>query len=117
MKTRVMIGIGLGLVVSCSTWAEESLDPAQLGTFDGMLNVCVKMNPGGASAYNTLRKTMIGQKSDGAIEALTQTPEYREAYEAARQKSEAEPHDKALKDCTQLAAALTPHAPQGKRHK
>jgi len=33
MKTRIIFGIGLAIAMSCSTWAEESLDPAQVGSF------------------------------------------------------------------------------------
>jgi len=66
--------------------------------------------------YNTLREAMLGQQPDGAVEALTQTPEYRQAYEAARQKSAEEPHEKVLKECTQLAAALSPRPRHGNRH-
>ena len=116
MKTRIIFGIGLAIAMSCSTWAEESLDPAQVGSFDGMLNVCREINPAGISAYNKLREALIGQQRDGAVEALTQTPEYRQAYEAARQKSADEPHEKVLKECTQLAAALTPRPRHGNRH-
>jgi len=51
---------------------------------------------------------MLGSSPNGAVEALTQTPEYRQAYEAARQKSAEEPHEKLLKECTQLAARAEP---------
>jgi hypothetical protein len=117
MKTRIIFGIGLVIAMSSSTWAEAPLDPVQLGTFDGMFNVCHEINPAGIQVYNTMREAMLGQQPEGAIEALTKTPEYRQAYEAARQKSAEQPRDQVLKECTQLAAALTPHAPQGKRHK
>jgi hypothetical protein len=117
MKTRIIFGIGLAIALSSSTWAEQPLDPAQVGSFDGMLNVCREINPAGISAYNKLRETLIGQQPDGAVEALIQTPEYRQAYEAARQKSADEPHEKVLKECTQLAASLNPRARQGNRRK
>jgi hypothetical protein len=117
MKTRNIFGIGLVIAMSSSTWAEAPLDPVQLGTFDGMFNVCHGINPAGTQVYNALREAVLGQQPEGAIEALTKTPEYRQAYEAARQRSAEEPHDQVLKECTQLAAALTPHARQSKRHK
>jgi hypothetical protein len=117
MKTRIIFGIGLVIAMSSSTWADGPLDPVQLGTFDGMFNVCREINPAGIQAYDTMREAMLGEQPKGAIEAVTKTPEYRQAYDAARQKSAEQPHDQVLKECTQLAAALTPHAPQGKRHK
>jgi hypothetical protein len=117
MKTRIIFGIGLVIAMSSSTWADGPLDPVQLGTFDGMFNVCREINPAGIPAYDTMREAMLGQQPEGAVEALKKTPEYRQAYDAARQKSADEPRDQMLKECTQLAAALTPHAQQGKRHK
>lgn len=117
MKTRIIFGIGLAIALSSSTWAEAPLDPAQVGTFDGMLNVCREINPAGIPVYKTLREAMLGQQPDGAVEALTQTPEYRQAYEAARQKSTEEPREKVLKECTQLAAALSPGVRQRNRHR
>ena len=117
MKTRTIFGIGLVIAMSSSTWAEAPIDPAQLGTFDGMFHVCREINPAGIPVYDTMREAMLGQQPEGAIEALTKTPEYRQAYDAARQKSAEQPRDQVLKECTQLAAALTPHAPKGKGHK
>jgi len=57
MKTRIIFGIGLAMAMSCST-GRESLDPAQVGSFDGMLNVCREINPAGISVYNTLAGAM-----------------------------------------------------------
>ena len=116
MQTRALLAIGIGLAIACSTWADEVPDAAQLGSFEGMLTFCSEINPPGKSAYDRLRETMIGNQPEGAVEALTQTPEYRQAYEAARQKSAAEPHEKVLKECTQLAAALSPRLRHGNRH-
>src|SRR5207247_9323314 len=108
MKNRIILGIGLAIALSSSTWAEQPLDPAQVGTFDGMLTVCREINPAGISAYNTLRAALIGPQPEGAVEALTQTPEYRQAYAAAGQQSADQPHENVLQDCTQLPAPVTP---------
>jgi len=117
MKIRTIPGIGLAIALSSSSWAEQPLDPAQVGNFDGMLSVCREVNPAGSSLYNSLREAMLGEQPEGAVDALSQTPEYRGAYEAARQKSEAEPREKVLKECTELAAMLSPLAHQHKKHK
>lgn len=114
MKTRILIG--LGFAMSCSAWADGPVDPTALGNFDGMLASCVQVNPPGKAAYDSLRAAMIGDQPDGVVAALEQTPEYRQAYEAAHQKAEAEPRDATLKECAHLASALGPQVHKsGKR--
>lgn len=117
MKTRILIGISLGFAMSCSAWAEEPLDPAALGTFDAMLASCLQVSPAGKAAYDSLRAAMIGEQPDGAVETAAQTPEYKQAYEAAQQKAAAEPRDATLKECAHLAAALGPQVHKSSKHK
>ena len=117
MKTRILIGISLGFAISCPTWAEEPLDPAALGSFDAMLASCREVNPTGKASYDSLRLLMIGEQADGVVDALAQTPEYRQAYEAAQQKAAAEPSDVKLKECANLAAALGPKVHKNGKHK
>lgn len=117
MKIRIIIGVCLAIALSTASWAEEPLDPAQVGNFDGMLSVCREVNPSGNSLYNSLREAMLGQQPEGSVDALSQTPEYRGAYDAARQKSVAQPHDQVLKECTQLAAMLSPRVHQHRKQK
>jgi F0F1-type ATP synthase membrane subunit c/vacuolar-type H+-ATPase subunit K len=117
MKTRIVIGISLGFAMSCSAWAEGPPDPAALGSIDAMLASCLQVNPAGKAVYDSLRAAMIGEQADGAVEALAQTPEYRQAYEAAHQKAAAEPRDVALKGCTNLVAALGPQVHKSGKHK
>lgn len=117
MKTRILTGISLAIAMSCSAWADGPLDPAALGSFDAMLASCLQVNPAGKAAYNSLRATMIGEQADGAVEALAQTPEYKQAYEAAHQKAQAEPRDTVINDCASLAAALGPQVHKSGKHK
>jgi hypothetical protein len=117
MKTRILIGFSLGFAMSCSAWADGPLDPAALGNFDAMLASCRQVNPAGKAAYDSLRAAMIGEQPDDVVAALEQTSEYRQAYEAAHQKTEAEPRDSTLKECTNLAAALGPQVHKSAKHK
>jgi len=117
MKTRILIGLGLGFAMTCAAWADGPLDPAALGSFDAMLASCLQVNPAGKPAYDSLRAAMIGEQADGVVAALEQAPAYREAYEAAHQKAEAEPRDVTLKECANLAAALGPQVHKSGKHK
>jgi hypothetical protein len=112
MKTRVLVGIGLCCAVSWSAWAEEPLDPAALGSFDGMLASCLQVNPAGKAAYEALRAVVIGEQTEATVSAVAQTPEYRQAYDAAHQKTDAEPREMVIKDCSNLAASLGPRVHQ-----
>jgi len=116
MKTRAFPAVLCGIAVSCSAWAGDPIDPAALGNIDAMLATCREVNPGGKAAYDTLREGMLGEQPEGTLAALTQTPEYKQAYDSAREKAEAEPRDSALKGCTQLAGSLGPRVHQAARH-
>jgi hypothetical protein len=113
MKTHNFFGIGIGIAMSFSAWAEEPMDPAAVASIDAMLATCREVNPGGKAAYDILREAMVGKQPESALAALAQTPEYQQAYEAARQKAAAEPRDSARKGCIQLAATLGPGAHHG----
>jgi hypothetical protein len=118
MKTRAFPALVIGIAMSCSTWAGDPIDPAALGNLDGMLAICREANPGGKAAYDTLREGMIGEQPESVLAALMQAPEYKQAFDSAREKAAAEPRDVARKECAQLAGALAPaahHANKAKR--
>jgi len=117
MKTRIFLGISLGFAMSWSAWADGPLDPTALGSLDAMLASCLQVNPAGKAAYDTLRAGVIGEQADGVVAALVQTPEYRQAYEATHEKTEAAPRDETVKECTHLAAALGPQVHKSGKHK
>lgn len=115
MKTRTILGLGFAAAISWSAWAEEPIDPTALGGMDAMIASCRQLDPGGASGYDALRGTMLGEHSASALAAAGQTPEYQQAFEAARKKAEAEPQDSALKSCALLASALNPRVSHGEQ--
>jgi hypothetical protein len=116
MKTRAFPALVIGIAMSCTTWAGDPIDPVALGNFDGMLATCREANPGGKAAYDTLREGMIGEQPESVLAALMHAPEYKQAFDSAREKAAAEPRDTARKGCNQLATALGPHAhPSAKR--
>ena len=117
MKTRAILGIGLSVAISWSAWAEEPIDPATLGSVDAIIATCHQVNPGGAVAYEALRKAVIGKQPESALAAIAQTPEYQQAFEVFRQKAEEEPGDSALKSCARLAAPPAPVAHHGDTRK
>ncbi len=108
MKLRILFAIGMAM--AGSAWAADPVDPAALGSLDGMLATCHEVNPSGQAAYDALREAMIGEQPEGALEALVQTPEYQKAYAEARKKTDAASSDSARHDCAQLVAALGPRA-------
>lgn len=112
MKTPQLLGLGLGIALCGTAWADGALDPTALGSIDGMVAACTQANPGGSAAYEGLRATVIGEQGEAEVKAATQTPEYRDAYEAAHQKSEGEERDAVLKQCATLATAMGPRVHQ-----
>ena len=95
-----------------AAWADGALDPSALGSIDAMVAACTQVNPGGSATYESLRAIVIGQQSEADVKAATQTPEYRDAYEAAHQKSEAEEHDAMVKQCATLGTSMGPRVHQ-----
>jgi hypothetical protein len=130
MKTCVFSAIVIGIALSGSAWAEDAADPAAvdppasepaaaasaaadpaaLGRIDAMLATCREANPAGKAAYDTMRKAMVGEQQAGALAATVQTPEYRQAFDSARQQAAAESKESAVTGCVQLAAILDPQA-------
>ena len=104
MKTRIIlaIGLGLGCAASLPSWADGSLDAATLARVDAAIVFCRQLNPAGEPAYSALRASVIGKRSGAVVEALTRTPEYREALEAGGKTLAEEPQEAALKGCTDL---------------
>ena len=112
MKTRLAIGLGFAMGMCGAAWADGALDPTALGSIDAMVAACTQVNPGGSATYENLRAIVIGEQSETDVKAATQTPEYRDAYEAAHQKSEAEEHDAMVKQCATLGTSMGPRVHQ-----
>lgn len=116
MKTGMILGFGIACVMSSLVSAEEPIDAATLGRIDAAIAFCRQLNPGGESGYKALRASLVGELSGSAVEALTQTAEYREAYDAGSKTVAEEPRESAVKDCAKLLPARGPRKPQAHKH-
>ena len=117
MKTHMILGIGIAYVMGSLASAAEQIDAATLGKLDAAVTFCRQLNPAGESTYNALRVSLIGQLSASALEAMTQTAEYREALAAGGKTLSEEPQESAVKDCMALAPAGGTREPQAHKHK
>ena len=109
MRTRVLLGITLGLAASSLVWSGESeknsaaaiapASPASLGSLDALLNICRDADPAGTRAYAALKVTLIGKQSDAALDEVERTAMYRQTYAGIRDILDAQPRDWLLDRC------------------
>jgi hypothetical protein len=102
----------LGLGMGCAAWADGALDPTTLGSIDAIVASCAQVNPAGKAGYDSFRQTVIGEHSEADVAAATQSPEYRQAYDVAHQKTEAEEREVFMKECGTLASSMGPRVHQ-----
>lgn len=117
LKTRIVLGLGFGLIAAIAVRAEESIDPVTLGNLDAVIAFCGEINPAGAPSYAALKKTVVGSEAAEAVEAVTQKPEYHEAYEATRKNATGQSHEAALNSCQSLAPVHAASEPRAEARK
>lgn len=105
MKTRVILGISLGLAMSSWAYADApgnrpaAIDPTRLGSIDAVLHFCRHIDPDGSSGYRALRVAYFGRHSDRAFDVVEHTPQYHAAFTQIRGVLGAAPRDWALEGC------------------
>jgi hypothetical protein len=116
MKTGMILGLSISCMMASLASADESIDAATLGRFDAAIAYCRQISPGGESSYKALRASLIGELPGPAVEALMQTAEYREAYDAGSKSAADESRESAVKDCAKLVPARGPRKPRAHKH-
>jgi hypothetical protein len=117
MMTRMILMLAGACVMASQASAAAPVDPVSLGKIDAAIAFCRQVYPDGEPAYNALRASVIGNLSVAAVNALTQTTEYRESLESGSKTLADEPRETALKDCMALVPASGPPASHAHKHK
>ncbi len=86
MKTMSILVFAAVMAYSEATLADSTVDAAQLGRMQGILNVCAKVNPRDASKYLLQIKAVIGDASKQAVDHAAKTDEYQQAYQAVTEE-------------------------------
>ena len=102
MKVLGMIGLSLALGTAPLARADVPVNPTALGSVDAVITFCGQLNPSGASAYQSLRDSLIGKPSEDAREAAVKTPAYQQAFNEISGVLKSAPKDWAVKACTDI---------------
>ena len=85
MKTRLLVGVSLGLALSALTpnlaaaTTGPALDPMALGAVDGVLQFCTRIDASHSASYAALRVKRFGNRSRAIFAAAQQTAQYQDA--------------------------------------
>ncbi len=85
--------------------AESTVDAAQLGRMQGILNVCTRVNPREASKYLLQIKALIGDASKQSVDQATRTEEYQQAYQAVTEELKNMAPDEMAQACNRYLTA------------
>jgi hypothetical protein len=116
MNIRLHLGFAIAVAATSLASAAEPGYAGTLGNFDAIVASCTQLNPAGESAYKAMRASLVGDMSSAELEALMQTPEYREALESSNKSIAAESKDVALKDCIKLMPSHGARQPKPHKH-
>lgn len=102
MKILGMIGLSIGLGTASLARADVAVNPTALGSVDAVITFCGQVNPGGVSAYQSLRDSLLGKPSEHAREAAVKSAAYQQAFNEISRVLISAPKDWAVKACTDI---------------
>jgi hypothetical protein len=99
---RILHILVLGGAMACPPVALADLpfDAGKLGHMKGILDVCSKATPRGASDYLLQMKAMIGAATKAMVDEAAKTEEYQQAYQSIRSEFSNMAQDEVVAACT-----------------
>ncbi len=109
-KARLAYSLAVGVMLSPSIWAANSISPFSLGTLDAVVSFCRQVNPPGSMAYLRLSATLTDGFNDHSLDQMRHSAEYSSAYsQFSAALSNDVPQSDARAACIQIASADTGH--------
>ncbi len=105
MKTVIFLVLAGVMAYPQFALAESTVDAAQLGRMQGILNVCTRVNPREASKYLLQIKALIGDASKQAVDQAARTEEYQQAYQAVTEELKNMAPDEMAQACNRYLTA------------
>jgi hypothetical protein len=103
MLNKISIVGGLGLVLSTLAAAQKAPAPptaaSLLGTIDGTVNFCTKVNPKSAAKFKEMGQLITNGQSDEAIAQIRDSKEYKDTLDQTSKKLAALSTKEAAETC------------------
>jgi hypothetical protein len=81
------------------TWADLPFSNDVFGKIEGVMTYCAKVNPQAAGQYQAQAKALVQGVPAKVVLEARETPEYKEAYDAAGTEIGNAPKDQAVQVC------------------
>lgn len=84
--------------------AQVKLNASGLAVMDAAIHFCTDFDPGETRQLQQLKKSAVGNQTDRELDAMENTPEYKQTYSLMNTVLAGAPHDWATATCKNVVA-------------